>query len=110
MFLCYLLLEAISQFLTGSSVAVLLPRRRANVQLRKPLHTKGRICVNLVVLQACVILGAVTLFGVASWYLVPEDKWLRREQVLRQLKAADEPVGEESYESTSVSEPVAVSK
>lgn len=38
---------------------------------------------------ACVIFGAVTIFGVLSWYFTPEDKWLRREHVLQSLKAAD---------------------
>ncbi|KAJ6622561.1 amino acid transporter [Mycena sp. CBHHK59/15] len=40
---------------------------------------------------ACVIFGAVTVFGIASWYLTPEDKWLRRELVLKALHTADEP-------------------
>ncbi|KAJ7921380.1 gamma-aminobutyric acid transporter, partial [Mycena leptocephala] len=40
--------------------------------------------------QACVIFGAVTIFGIASWYLTPENKWLRRELVLQALQAADE--------------------
>lgn len=37
-----------------------------------------------------MILGAVTIFGILSWYFVPEHKWLRREQVLRALNVADE--------------------
>ncbi|TBU27707.1 amino acid transporter [Dichomitus squalens] len=54
---------------------------------------------------ACVILGSVTIFGILSWYFVPEEKWLRRDQVLQQLKVADEPLeGEQSYASTSVPE------
>ncbi|EJF63115.1 amino acid transporter [Dichomitus squalens LYAD-421 SS1] len=54
---------------------------------------------------ACVILGSVTIFGILSWYFVPEEKWLRRDQVLHQLKVADEPLeGEQSYASTSVPE------
>ena len=52
-----------------------------------------------------MILGAVTIFGIASWYFIPEDKWLRREQILRQMQVADEPLGEESTGSTSVPEP-----
>ena len=36
-----------------------------------------------------MIFGAVTFFGVLSWYFTPEDKWLRREHVLQSLKAAD---------------------
>ncbi|KAF7319913.1 Gamma-aminobutyric acid transporter [Mycena kentingensis (nom. inval.)] len=37
---------------------------------------------------AVVIFGAVTIFGVISWYLIPEDKWLRRELVLQQQAEA----------------------
>ncbi|KAF7294748.1 Gamma-aminobutyric acid transporter [Mycena indigotica] len=37
---------------------------------------------------AVVIFGAVTIFGVASWYFIPEDKWLRRELVLQQQAQA----------------------
>ncbi|KAG6878350.1 hypothetical protein C0993_008108 [Termitomyces sp. T159_Od127] len=33
--------------------------------------------------QACVIFGAVTLFGIISWWITPEEKWLRRELVLK---------------------------
>ncbi|KAI0829268.1 hypothetical protein BC628DRAFT_1337291 [Trametes gibbosa] len=51
---------------------------------------------------SCVILGAATIFGVLSWYIVPEDKWLRREQVEQQLRVADEPLeAEEPRPSTS---------
>ncbi|KAH9909440.1 amino acid transporter [Fomitopsis serialis] len=39
---------------------------------------------------APVILGAVTIFGILSWYFIPAEKWLRREQVLRALQVADE--------------------
>ncbi|KAJ7150188.1 amino acid/polyamine transporter I [Mycena filopes] len=39
---------------------------------------------------AVVIFGAVTIFGVASWYFTPEDKWLRKELVLQALRTADE--------------------
>ncbi|KAJ3500376.1 hypothetical protein NLJ89_g9825 [Agrocybe chaxingu] len=41
---------------------------------------------------ACVIFGSITLFGILSWYLTPSEKWLRREHVLKALRAADEPV------------------
>ncbi|KAI1788965.1 hypothetical protein LXA43DRAFT_1183593 [Ganoderma leucocontextum] len=54
---------------------------------------------------APVILGVVTIFGILSWYFVPADKWLRREQVLQQLKVADEPLeGNESDVSMTVPE------
>ncbi|KAI0092481.1 hypothetical protein BDY19DRAFT_990199 [Irpex rosettiformis] len=35
---------------------------------------------------APVIFGAVTIFGIISWYFVPEDKWLCREVVLKGLQ------------------------
>lgn len=38
---------------------------------------------------ASVIFGAVTIFGVMSWYFVPEGKWLRREAVLQAMHAAE---------------------
>ena len=44
----------------------------------------------LISFQACVILGAVTIFGILSWYFIPEDKWLRREVVLQSLQATNE--------------------
>ncbi|KAI0637634.1 hypothetical protein C8Q77DRAFT_1275713 [Trametes polyzona] len=51
---------------------------------------------------ACVILGAATIFGILSWYFVPEDKWLRREQIEQQIRVADEPlVSPESHTSTA---------
>ncbi|KAJ7716320.1 amino acid transporter [Mycena olivaceomarginata] len=37
---------------------------------------------------APVIFGAVTIFGLISWYFTPEDKWLRRELVLQAGGAA----------------------
>lgn len=39
---------------------------------------------------APVIFGAVTVFGIASWYLTPEDKWLRRELILQGLNPTEE--------------------
>jgi translation initiation factor 5B len=39
--------------------------------------------------KASVIFGAVTIFGIMSWYFIPEEKWLSREQVLQALHAAD---------------------
>ena len=38
---------------------------------------------------ACVIFGAVTLFGVASWYFTPEDRWLRREALAQAYDSAN---------------------
>ncbi|KAF8169499.1 hypothetical protein BJ912DRAFT_933806 [Pholiota molesta] len=40
---------------------------------------------------ACVIFGTITIFGVLTWYFTPADKWLRRDQILQALQAADEP-------------------
>lgn len=39
---------------------------------------------------AGVILGAITIFAILSWWFVPEEKWLTREQVLRAMKSADD--------------------
>ncbi|KAF9526273.1 hypothetical protein CPB83DRAFT_770518 [Crepidotus variabilis] len=41
---------------------------------------------------AVVIFGSITVFGIFSWYFTPLEKWLRREQVLQALQAADDPV------------------
>ena len=30
-------------------------------------------------------MGAVTIFAILTWLVTPEEKWLRREQVLRGL-------------------------
>ncbi|KAI4294277.1 hypothetical protein K525DRAFT_363852 [Schizophyllum commune Loenen D] len=38
---------------------------------------------------ACVIFGAVTIFGILSWYFIPENKWLRREAVIKAMAEAD---------------------
>ncbi|KAL6304155.1 amino acid transporter [Sparassis latifolia] len=45
---------------------------------------------------ACVIFGSVTIFGMLSWYFIPEDRWLRREQVLQALASTEEPLEPES--------------
>nr|GAT54735.1 gamma-aminobutyric acid transporter [Mycena chlorophos] len=37
---------------------------------------------------AVVIFGSVTIFGILSWYFVPQDKWLRRELVMQQQAEA----------------------
>ncbi|KAI8984932.1 hypothetical protein BD414DRAFT_523018 [Trametes punicea] len=50
---------------------------------------------------ACVILGAVTIFGILSWYFIPEDKWLRREQIIQQLRVADEPLDSEQSRTSA---------
>ncbi|EJD00811.1 amino acid transporter [Fomitiporia mediterranea MF3/22] len=38
---------------------------------------------------ACVIFGAATIFGILSYILTPEDKWLPREKILQALHTAD---------------------
>ncbi|KAI5116859.1 hypothetical protein M0805_009169 [Coniferiporia weirii] len=38
---------------------------------------------------ACVIFGSVTVFGLLSYFLTPEDKWLPREAIINALNAAD---------------------
>jgi len=47
--------------------------------------------------QACVIFGSITVFGVASWYFTPAEKWLRREQVLKALQAVDNPIPDHEH-------------
>ena len=42
-----------------------------------------------IVIQASVIFGAVTIFGILSWYFTPEHKWLRREKVVQALAGAN---------------------
>jgi translation initiation factor 5B len=40
-------------------------------------------------LQACVIFGAVTIFGILCWYFTPEHKWLRKDHIIQAMEAAD---------------------
>jgi translation initiation factor 5B len=40
--------------------------------------------------QAGVILGSITIFAILSWWFVPGDKWLTREQVVKAMNSADE--------------------
>jgi hypothetical protein len=37
-----------------------------------------------------VIPGAITIFGILSWYFTPKEKWLNKTQVLQALHSADE--------------------
>lgn len=39
--------------------------------------------------QACVIFGAITIFGIISWWVIPEEKWMRRELVLKGLESTN---------------------
>ena len=44
--------------------------------------------------QAGVILGAITIFAILSWWFIPAESWLPREQVMRALNTSDEePIG-----------------
>ncbi|KAH7888137.1 hypothetical protein F5I97DRAFT_1942374 [Phlebopus sp. FC_14] len=38
---------------------------------------------------AVVIFGAISIFAFLSWYFTPEEKWLRRDQILKALRTAD---------------------
>ncbi|KAG8218255.1 hypothetical protein J3R82DRAFT_3865 [Butyriboletus roseoflavus] len=38
---------------------------------------------------AVVIFGAISIFAFLTWYLTPEDKWLRRDQILKAFEATD---------------------
>ncbi|PAV20578.1 amino acid transporter [Pyrrhoderma noxium] len=40
---------------------------------------------------ACVIFGSATIFGIISYFVIPEDKWLSREKILLALQTADTP-------------------
>jgi hypothetical protein len=37
--------------------------------------------------KACLIFGSITIFAVISWFVIPEEKWLRK-QFLINAKAA----------------------
>ncbi|KAG5643584.1 hypothetical protein DXG03_000637 [Asterophora parasitica] len=41
---------------------------------------------------ACVIFGSVTIFGIISWYFTPEERWLRRDILVKGLENTDAPV------------------
>ncbi|KAJ7768611.1 hypothetical protein DFH07DRAFT_954503 [Mycena maculata] len=45
--------------------------------------------IQVMILPSIVIFGAVTIFGVTSWYFMPEGKWLHRELVLQTLHHLD---------------------
>jgi len=51
---------------------------------------------------ACAIFGAVTVFGIMSWYFIPEEKWLSKKQVSIALHGADlpQPTNKKSSNST----------
>lgn len=41
-------------------------------------------------LQASVIFGSVTIFGIIMYFVTPEEKWLRTDAMRQALRAADE--------------------
>ena len=38
-----------------------------------------------------MIFGSATIFGIISYFVIPEDKWLSREKILLALQTADTP-------------------
>ncbi|KAG1787654.1 uncharacterized protein HD556DRAFT_1246519, partial [Suillus plorans] len=40
---------------------------------------------------ATVIFGAISIFAFLSWYFTPEEKWLRKEQILKAYETVDHP-------------------
>ena len=36
-----------------------------------------------------MIFGAVTIFGIVSYFVIPEEKWLPREKIIQALHTAD---------------------
>ncbi|KAG0695785.1 hypothetical protein DFH29DRAFT_1005150 [Suillus ampliporus] len=44
--------------------------------------------------KAVVIFGAITIFAFLSWYFTPEEKWLRKDQILKALETVDHPEDE----------------
>ncbi|KAG1739943.1 uncharacterized protein EDB91DRAFT_1082308 [Suillus paluster] len=43
---------------------------------------------------AVVIFGAISIFAFLSWYFTPEEKWLRKDQILKALETVDHPEDE----------------
>ena len=37
-----------------------------------------------------MVFGGVNILAILSWWFIPEDRWLPREQIMRVLKAVDE--------------------
>lgn len=66
------------------------------------------ICISVIDLlstfQACVIFGSITFFGIVSWYFTPEERWLRRELLLKGLQTTDQPEGSERSMTGPLSE------
>ncbi|KAG1811543.1 hypothetical protein EV424DRAFT_1327585, partial [Suillus variegatus] len=43
---------------------------------------------------ATVIFGAISIFAFLSWYFTPEEKWLRKDQILKAYETVDHPEDE----------------
>lgn len=67
----------------GHAFPFLFPRNFCYFQLRQSRLTLLFVICSPSVTQACVIFGAITLFGFLSWYFTPAENWLRREQFLQ---------------------------
>jgi hypothetical protein len=39
--------------------------------------------------KSVVIFGAISIFAFLSWYFTHEDKWLRKDQILKALETVD---------------------
>ena len=39
--------------------------------------------------QSPVIMGAVTIFGIASYYFTPEERWLPRKMIMQAFENSD---------------------
>jgi len=48
-----------------------------------------------------VIFGAVTIFALLSWWFVPEDKWLRQEQIERVMHIAEGELGGSTQDTSA---------
>ncbi|KAG1753285.1 hypothetical protein EDB19DRAFT_1824032 [Suillus lakei] len=44
-----------------------------------------------------VIFGAISIFAFLSWYFTPEEKWLRKDQILKAYETVDHPEDERCY-------------
>ena len=59
-----------------------------NLNFVRPFHQLvGQLPVHYF-WQADIIFGAVTIFGIISWYFIPEEKWLSKTRVSRALHTA----------------------
>lgn len=67
-------------------------RRRCGAGFLPPLTRPPRLTFSFVLQNfnfACVIFAAVTVMGIVSWWIVPEENWLSRRAVGRIHDAAE---------------------